>query len=78
MREGFKRVIAGSMLVAVSTAYSDKEEFLLRFHGFEPEAYSEEGRAGLAQILSGKMFDFQIPMSAVNFRRSIAASKAGE
>ena len=78
MRAGFKGVIAGSMLVAVGTVYSDKEEFLLSFHGFEPDAYTEEGQAGLAQILSGKMFDFQVPMSAVNFRRSIAASKAGE
>ena len=72
MRAGFKGVIAGSMLVAVGTAYSDKEAFLLSFHGFEPDAYTEEGQAGLAQILSGKMFDFQVPMSAVNFRRSIA------
>ena len=51
MRAGFKGVIAGSMLVAVGTAYSDKDEFLLSFHGFEPDAYTEEVQAGLAQVL---------------------------
>ncbi|MDA8617006.1 hypothetical protein N9M23_01875 [Gammaproteobacteria bacterium] len=69
MRAGFKGVIAGSMLVAVGTAYSDKEEFLLSFHGFEPDAYTEEGQAGLAQILSGKMFDFQVPMRTLTYNK---------
>jgi hypothetical protein len=71
-------ILLGSALVFVGNAYSDREDLSLSFHGFDSEAYSEAGQAGLKQILSGKMFDLELPMSGLYFQQAIAASKADE
>ncbi|MFT6094058.1 MAG: mono/diheme cytochrome c family protein [Pseudohongiellaceae bacterium] len=71
-------ILLGSALVFVGSAYSDREDLSLSFYGFDSEAYSEAGQAGLKQILSGKMFDLELPMSGLYFQQTIAASKADE
>jgi mono/diheme cytochrome c family protein len=78
IRRGTVSILLGSALVFVGSAYSDREDLSLSFHGFDSESYSEAGQAGLEQILSGKMFDLALPMSGLYFQQAIAASKADE
>ncbi|HAG72394.1 MAG TPA: hypothetical protein DCL66_09355, partial [Gammaproteobacteria bacterium] len=78
IRRGTVSILLGSALVFVGSAYSDREDLSLSFYGFESESYSKAGQAGLEQILSGKMFDLEVPMSGLYFQQAIAASKAGE
>jgi len=71
-------IISGSALFFFGNAYSDLDDFQLAFYGFDEDAYTEEGQAGLKQILSGTMFDLKIPTSALYFQHTMAASKAEE
>lgn len=74
--------LIGSAIVFAGSAYSDKddssEDLSLSFYGFDEDLYSDAGQAGLKQILSGRMFDLQLPLSGLYFQQSIAASKAEE
>ena len=75
---------AGVIAVAVcssvffSSVYSDKNEFSVKFYGFDRDGYSAAGQEGLDQILSGTMFDLALPMSGLYFQQAIAEGKADE
>jgi cytochrome c553 len=68
-------LLAGPMVIFFSSASSNEQELSLSFYGFEQSAYSEEGAAGLNQILSGTMFDLAIPLSALQFQQVAAANQ---
>lgn len=69
-------LLAGPMVLFFGSASSNEEEFSLSFFGFEESAYTDEGAAGLNQILSGTMFDLAIPLSALQFQQVVAANQA--
>jgi mono/diheme cytochrome c family protein len=70
-------LLAGPMVIFFGSASSNEQEFSLSFYGFEESAYSEEGAAGLNQILSGTMFDLAVPVSALQFQQVAVANQAG-